>query len=111
MTDKIVVVSTCSSEEEAERLARMLVERRLAACVNVIARARSFYRWQGAIESAEEFLLVIKSSQGLFVQLRDALATEHSYEVPEIIALPVVDGSEAYLKWIEASLQGDFDVK
>ena len=109
MTDKIVVVSTCSSEEEAERLARMLVERRLAACVNVIPRVRSFYRWQGAIESADELLLVIKSSRELFAQLRDALAAGHSYEVPEIIAIPVVGGSEAYLNWIDASLQSESD--
>ena len=85
----------------------MLVERHLAACVNVVPRVRSFYRWQGAIESADEVLLVIKSSRALFAQLRDALAAEHSYEVPEIIALPVEAGSDAYLNWIDASLEGD----
>jgi periplasmic divalent cation tolerance protein len=109
MTDKIVIVSTCSTEEEAERLARMLVERRLAACVNVVPQVRSFYRWQGAIESAGEFLLLIKSSRERFDELRAVLAAEHSYEVPEIIALPVIAGSDDYLAWIDTSLEREPD--
>jgi periplasmic divalent cation tolerance protein len=104
VTDKIVVLSACDSEESAAGLARMLVERRLAACVNIVAGARSVYRWQGKIEEAGEWLLVIKSRRDLFAQVREAIAAEHSYEVPEVIALPVVEGSEAYLAWVDRSL-------
>jgi periplasmic divalent cation tolerance protein len=104
MTDKIVVLSTCGTEEEAERLARALVEQRLAACVNVVPRVRSFYRWKGQIEDAAECLLVIKSSRPHFDRLRAALASAHSYEVPEVVALPILDGSPDYLKWLEDNL-------
>ncbi|HYW46558.1 MAG TPA: divalent-cation tolerance protein CutA [Bryobacteraceae bacterium] len=105
MTDKIVVLSTCATEEEAERIARLLVEQRLAACVNVIPRVKSYYRWKGAIESAEECLLVIKSSRELFQTMRAVLEQSHSYETPEAIALPVVDGAENYVNWLEANLR------
>lgn len=105
MTDKIVVLNTCSTREEAERIARRLVELRLAACVNLIGGVRSVYHWQGKVDESEEVLLVIKSNRGLFPQLREALAREHSYEVPEVVALPVVDGSEAYLAWLDRELQ------
>jgi len=104
MTDKIVILCTCSSAEEAEKLARSLVEARLAACVNVIPQIRSYYRWNGALESSEEYLLAIKSSVGLFETLRAHLAELHSYEVPEILALPVVAGAESYLNWLDANL-------
>ncbi len=105
MTDKIVVLSTCGSEEEAERVARALVEARVAACVNVLPRGRSFYRWQGALEVAAEHVLVIKSSRERFAELRTVLAHAHSYEVPEILALPIVDGSAEYLSWLEQNLE------
>jgi len=98
------VLSTCGSAEEAERLARSLVEQRLAACVNVMPRLRSYYRWKDAIEAADECLLVIKSTRDRMEALRTSLEKEHSYEVPEVIALPVVDGSPNYLRWLEASL-------
>ena len=104
MTDKIVVLSTCASEEEAETLARSMVEQRLAACVNVIPRVRSYYRWKGALESGEEWLLLIKSSRDRFQQLMAALEKAHSYEVPEVLALQVVDGAANYLNWLQASL-------
>lgn len=104
MTDKIVVLCTCASEEEAEKLARALVEQRLAACVNVISGMKSFYRWQGTLESATEWLLVIKSSRGQFDELRVALENVHSYEVPEVIALPVVEGAPNYLHWLDENL-------
>ena len=104
MTDKIVILCTCSGAEEAERLARSLVEERLAACVNVIPQVRSYYRWQGAVESSEEHLLVVKSSRPLFEPLRARLAALHSYEVPEILALPVVAGSGSYLSWMDSNL-------
>jgi periplasmic divalent cation tolerance protein len=105
MTDKIVVLTTCGSEEEAARTARLLVEQRLAACVTVIPGAQSHYRWEGAVESAAEWLLIVKSSRAKFEELRVSLETAHSYEVPEVIALPVVEGSANYLNWIEGALR------
>jgi periplasmic divalent cation tolerance protein len=107
MTDKIVVLSTCASEEEAETLARSMLEQRLAACVNVIPRMRSYYRWKGALESNEEWLLLIKSSRDRFHALMAALEKAHSYEIPEVVALQVVDGSPNYLNWIEVNLRDE----
>jgi periplasmic divalent cation tolerance protein len=104
MTDKIVVFSTAASAEEAEKIARSLVEARLAACVNVIREVRSFYRWQGKTEDAAEWLLVIKSSREHFDALRAAVEKLHSYDVPEVIALPVVDGARNYLNWMDGEL-------
>lgn len=104
MTDKIVVLNTCDSSEEAERLARSLVERKLAACVTVISPVRSFYRWKGAVTDAAEWLLVIKTARPLFASLREALEATHSYEVPEILALPVIEGSTNYLSWVDREL-------
>src|SRR4051812_49255634 len=106
MTDKIVILCTCASAEEAERIARALLDARLAACVNVVPGARSFYRWKGAIEESSEFLLIVKSSRPLFPALRDALGKLHSYEVPEIVALPILDGAPNYLRWLEENLMG-----
>ena len=105
MTDKIVVLSTCAGEEEAERLARLLVERRLAACVNVIPGIRSYYRWKGAVEASVECLLIVKSSRDLFGALTAALETEHSYEVPEALAFAIVEGSANYLNWLGGNLR------
>ncbi|MFY9805541.1 MAG: divalent-cation tolerance protein CutA [Candidatus Acidiferrales bacterium] len=105
MTDKIVVLVTCGTRREARKIARALVERRLAACVNEFgAPMRSVYRWKGKVESAAEFLLVIKTTKQRFAGLRAAVRELHSYEVPEIITLPVVEGSPAYLKWIAESV-------
>ncbi len=104
MTDKIIVLSTCASPEEANRLARRLVEDRLAACVNIVNSVRSVYRWRGKIEDSEETMLVIKSSRGLFEALRAVLEGAHSYEVPEVLALPVLAGSPNYLIWLESEL-------
>src|SRR5579871_2925970 len=104
MTDKIVVFSTCATEEEGARIGRALVESRVAACVTIVAGARSLYRWQGAIESAAECLLVIKSSRGLFDRLQAALAEVHPYDTPEVIALPVIDGASKYMRWLEDEL-------
>lgn len=104
MTDKIVVLSTCGSAEEAARVARALVEKRLAACVNIVPGVRSVYRWKDAIEDEEEVLLVIKTSRVLIDDLRAEIEKLHSYEVPEVIALAVVDGSEQYLAWMNREL-------
>ena len=105
MTDKIVVFSTCASAEEAEAVARMLVERRLAACVNVMAGVRSVFHWKGAIEESSEWLLIIKSKRDLADELRAEIEKLHSYEVPEVLALAVVDGSPGYLGWMERELR------
>ena len=104
MTDKIVVLSTCDSEPQATRVARHLVELRLAACVNIISGARSIYRWKDRIEEAAEWVLVIKSRRDLLPALRAELEKIHSYEVPEVVALQVVDGSPHYLAWMEREL-------
>jgi periplasmic divalent cation tolerance protein len=105
MSDKIVVLSTCGSPREAQRLAHALVEKRLAACVNIVSGVRSVYRWKDAIEDEEEVLLVIKTSRPLFEELRNEILRLHSYEVPEVIALEVVDGSEGYLAWLDRELR------
>ena len=104
MTDKRIVLTTCGSEEEAERIARYLVENMLAACVNIVHRIRSIYRWNNKVESATEWLLVVKTTARNFDQVRDSVRGLHSYEVPECISLPVDDGSTAYLQWIEDSV-------
>ncbi len=106
MTDKIVILCTCGSEADAGRIARALVEDRLAACVNVIPHIASTYRWKDHVETAAEWLLVIKSSRALFAALRSAVERLHPYEVPELLALPVLDGSAPYLAWLDESLQG-----
>lgn len=107
MTDKIVVFSTCASPEDAERIARRLVDSRLAACVSIVPGIRSVYRWQGKVEDAAEQLLVIKTSRAAFPALRAEIENVHPYEVPEILALPVVEGSEKYLSWLAAEVGED----
>lgn len=104
MTDKIVVLTTCDSLESATNLAHSLVENRVAACVNILPGARSVYHWKGKIEDAAEWLLVIKSRRDLFPALRAAVEKLHTYEVPELIALPVVEGSQPYLAWLDREL-------
>jgi periplasmic divalent cation tolerance protein len=101
LTDKIVVLVTCGSAKEARRIARTLVEKRLAACGNILeAPVRSIYRWKGKVETAKEYLLLIKTSCKRFAALQDEVKRMHSYDVPEIIALPIAAGSRDYLKWI-----------
>ena len=107
MTDKIVVLSTCVSPEEAEKIAHALVEKKLAACVNILPAVRSIYRWKNAIEDDQETLLLIKSSRALFNELRAEIERLHSYEVPEAIAIPIVDGLERYLEWMAGALKAD----
>ena len=106
MTDKIVVLTTCAEESDAERMARALVDARLAACVNVVPGVRSFYHWKGETESSEEFLLIVKTSRDLFGALRAEMEKLHPYELPELLALPVVAGSEDYLGWLHSNLRG-----
>lgn len=105
MTDKIVVLSTCETPEDARRIARHLVEQRLAACVNIVPQVTSVYRWKGEIQEAAELLLVIKSSRPLLAALQRELARVHPYEIPEIVALPIIDGAHSYLAWLDSELR------
>lgn len=105
MTDKRIVLTTCGSAEEARTIAHALVERRLAACVNIIPGIESIYRWKGEVETANEYLLVIKTAASAFAPLRDALGGLHSYEVPECIEVAINDGNPAYLDWIQKSVE------
>ena len=104
MSGYAVVFCTVGSEPEASRIARELVARRLAACVNVVPGVQSTYRWQGAVRTDAEWLLVVKTRKDRFEQVRAAIRELHSYEVPEIVMLDVADGDAAYLAWIDASL-------
>jgi periplasmic divalent cation tolerance protein len=101
MSDAIVVLVTCGSEEEAAKIARRLVEERLAACVNIISPVRSIYRWEGKIWDEKEWVLIVKTRKRRFEELEKKVKLLHSYSVPEIIALPIVEGSASYLKWLE----------
>lgn len=104
VTDKIVVLTTCNSQEHAVQLARHLIEHRIAACASILPGARSFYRWQDKIENTSEFVVLIKSRRDVFDKLRDAIVQLHSDEIPEVIALPVIDGSLAYLDWMDREI-------
>lgn len=105
MTDKRVVLCTAGSEEEARKIAHHLVERKLAACVNILPQIESVYRWQGKVESSREWLLVIKTTSERFPSLCAVIKELHSYELPECIAIAVEDGSPAYMQWIDESVK------
>jgi periplasmic divalent cation tolerance protein len=108
MTDKVVVLVTCGSRSEARRMARALVEARLAACVNVLETpVQSTYRWKGKVQTAREHLLIMKSSRRRMAALQRAVERLHSYDVPEVIALPIAAGSAAYLKWLGECLKAE----
>ena len=102
MANARVVLTTIGTNEAAEKLARELVERRLAACVNIVGPIRSIYRWQQTVHNDQEFLLVIKTTAERAVQLRSVIKELHPYELPECIELPVEGGSEEYLAWLTA---------
>jgi periplasmic divalent cation tolerance protein len=101
VTDKVIVYTTCADALDAERVARQLVESRLAACVNVIPSVVSYYRWKGKVETSGEALLMIKTARSLVESVRAAIEKVHSYELPELLAVPIVDGSANYLAWLE----------
>lgn len=105
MTNKRLVLTTTSSPEESRKIARELVERRLAACVNIVPKIESVYRWEGKIEEAQEYLLLIKTTAEAFPGLCAAIQQLHSYDLPECVALPIEDGSLAYLRWIDESVK------
>jgi len=98
--DAIVVLVTTSSEEEATALGKMLVEHRLVACVNVLPKVKSIFQWDGKISEEEECLMILKTRKPLFKALEKMIIAQHSYDVPEIIALPIVEGSPSYLSWV-----------
>lgn len=100
MPEALIVFCTCDTAEEADRVANALVHERLAACVNVLPGLQSVYRWQGAVERAREILLLIKTTPARFSALRDRIQAIHSYDTPEIVAIPIADGSERYLAWL-----------
>ena len=105
MTDKLLVLTTSGSEAEARKIAQALVERRLAACVNIVPRIQSVYRWEGKVEQVEEFLLLIKTVKAREEEVRAAICELHSYDVPECIAIPIESGSAEYLKWLSDSVR------
>jgi periplasmic divalent cation tolerance protein len=100
----VIVIVTTSSKQEAEKIAQHLLDQRLIACANIIGPVSSLFHWSGKIERAEEYLMLLKSRKDLFEQLAETVKALHSYEVPEILVLPVVGGSEAYLGWLGSCL-------
>jgi periplasmic divalent cation tolerance protein len=100
MSDKKIVLTTSGSQEEARKIARTLVERRLAACVNIVPQIESVYRWQANVDTAQEWLLLIKTTAQALERVRSAILELHSYELPECVCLDIEDGSSAYLDWI-----------
>ncbi len=107
MTDKVILLTTCEDGAQAESMARSLVEKNLAACVNIVPGIRSVYRWKGEVEAAGEVLLIVKTGRALVQQVRAAIEQLHSYELPESVALPIVDGGAAYLEWLDQGLRAE----
>jgi periplasmic divalent cation tolerance protein len=95
-----VVISTCANRKEAEKIARDIVERRLAACVNILP-VRSYYRWNGEMRVDREYLIIVKTRSELFTKLKSRILALHSYHLPEILSLKVEDGYQKYLDWID----------
>jgi periplasmic divalent cation tolerance protein len=102
MTQTIIILCTCPDKDTAEKIAWLLVENALAACVNILPNIRSIYSWQGQIESAEEFMLMIKSPQAGYQAIETAILSQHPYELPEIIAIPIGHGFSEYIHWIHS---------
>ena len=99
-----MVLTTCATPEEAKSLAAALVEQRLAACVNALSSVASTYRWQGAVQQEQESLLVIKTTEERFAALEQVIRERSSYELPEVLAIPVQTGSARYLDWLRAAV-------
>jgi periplasmic divalent cation tolerance protein len=107
MTDKRIVLTTAGSEEEAHKIATRLVERRLAACVNILPQMKSIYAWHGKVQESGEWLLVIKTIAPAFAEVSHVIKELHSYELPECICLAIEDGSAPYLEWIAESVSAE----
>ncbi len=101
----ILVLVTAKDRKEAEKIAKALLRNKLAACVNIVGGLRSIFRWQGKLEEAKEALLLIKSRKDKFAKIVKLVKAEHSYEVPEIIAIPIAKGFKPYLDWINESIR------
>jgi len=106
LAEHIQVLTTAGSEEEAERIAALLLEKRLAACVQVVGPVLSSYRWRGELERAREWQCLAKTEAALYEQVESAIRAVHSYEEPEILAIPVLAGSAGYLRWVSESVAG-----
>jgi periplasmic divalent cation tolerance protein len=104
-TDRIIVLITAGSDEEAHNIAELLVKEKKAACVNIVPGVNSLFRWKGKLDSARESLLLVKTRASLFSEIISLVKETHSYEVPEIIALPIIGGSEDYLEWLDGACQ------
>jgi len=104
MTKFIVVLVTVTSKAEAEKISKALLKKKLAACVNIVSGITSFFNWKGKIEKSNELLLVIKTRESLFKKLEKEVKANHSYTVPEIIALPILEGSKKYMGWLNSEL-------
>ncbi len=100
MSNFVQIIATTASKDEAERIAQALLEQRLAACVQIVGPMESLYWWQGKINKSEEWLCIAKSELSLFPKVEETVKALHSYEVPEILAVPIVGGSESYLQWL-----------
>jgi periplasmic divalent cation tolerance protein len=105
VTDKVVIMVTAASKRECRKIARHLVEARLAACVNITQPIESLYRWKGKVADDREYQLLIKSTRELFPEIKAAISKLHSYHTPEIICLSIIDGSRNYLQWVSDSVK------
>jgi periplasmic divalent cation tolerance protein len=105
MAEHIQVITTVEHKADAEKIAKILVEKRIAACVQIIGPVTSYFQWQGKLDAAQEYLCLIKSRDDLFAELEATLKSMHPYEVPEILATPVTKGSKDYLNWLAAELK------
>jgi periplasmic divalent cation tolerance protein len=105
LQDALVVITTTETQQAAEQMAHQLVKARLAACVQLIAPVTSVYRWQGKVETASEVLLLIKTTRAAYAALERAIKQTHSYQTPEIIALPIATGAPDYLTWLRAAVK------
>ncbi|MFC1844988.1 divalent-cation tolerance protein CutA [Thermodesulfobacteriota bacterium] len=105
MTEYIQVLTTLEHKADAEKIAKSLVKKRLAACVQIVGPLTSYFHWQGKLDSAAEYLCLIKSRDDLFAELETEIINLHPYEVPEILAMPITHGNKDYLNWLAAELE------
>jgi len=105
VTDKVVILVTAASKEECRKIAEHLVESKLAACVSITNGIESVYRWEGKISHDQEYQLIVKSTRELFPEIKTAISNLHSYHTPEIICLPIIEGSRNYLQWVSDSVK------
>ncbi len=101
---RVVLLITTATEQEAQRIAELLLNERKAACVNIVPRVDSLFWWQGKLDSAQESLLIVKTVARLLPEIIETVKKAHSYEVPEIIALPIISGNEDYLNWMDSEI-------